>query len=219
MSQTAMISRIHVNLLFPFTHLVCVFADDLGGNLACASYIEHWMSQRHGSGTDSVEGRPHLLVTTTCSDNLDVLVQVECHAHFHTVFESYQVLTVSDHMTSCCEVFKRTLKRLMSDSRRLWRQRHILLNGVDLATIFTHAVDVFSEDASQPVSLLAASRHPAYGLPVADVANHLQHLRSLSVDIFPESVLVELMASALLVQGYPPRFHRTYHVSTGHLLH
>lgn len=214
-SQATMISRIHANLLFPFTHVVCVFADDLGGNRACAWYIQRWMTQRGSAPGSSVEVHPHLLVTTTCPDNLDVLVQVECQAEFHTVFESFQVLTVSDDAASCGEVFHRALRRLVGDSRRLWRRRHALLNSVNLARMFTRAAEIFSEDTTQPTDFLASSRHPACSLSVADVAVHLQHLRSSSAHVFPESVVVELMASALLVQGYPSDFHREYFVAVG----
>lgn len=208
LSQAAMVSRIHVNLLFPFTHVVCIFADDLGGNRGCALYIEHWLNHRCHAGDESIQAHPHLLVTTTCLENLDLLIQVECHASFQTVFESYQVLTVDKEADPCNETFQRTVKRLVSDARRLRRRQHVLLNGVDLAQVFARATEVFSEDASRPADLLASSQHPARSLSPAEVACHLQELRSTSVDVFPEPVLAELMASALLVQGYPPGFHR-----------
>lgn len=208
MSQTALVSRTHVNLLFPFTHVVCVFADDLGGNRACAAYIEHWMNQHRGATGGAVQACPHLLVTTTCLEDLDLLVQVECQASFDSVFESYQVLTVGHDPAAGSDSFERTLKRLISDSRRLRRQHHVLLNGVDLARMFARATEVFSENTRHPADLLACSRHPARLLSVADVAHHLLHLRSLTVNLVPESVLTELTASAFLVQGYPPGFHR-----------
>jgi len=206
--QEDMVAFLHVNLLFPFTHVVCVFADDLGGNRACASYIDSWIRQRRGRTTTSVEARPHLLVATTQVRDADALMQLECHDDFDLVFESFYFLTLdgSAALANCLKL-RRTLNHVIDDARLLRQEQHLLFAGPALADAFSHAAEAISRDATTSTDLLTSLPHPARSLDDRTVARHLQHFLSLAVEHLPAATVIELLASALLVQGYPSTTH------------
>jgi len=203
-----MVTLTHVNLFFPFTHVVCIFADDLGGNRACARYIEGLTRRRAEPLVSCTEACPHLLVVTTGSDALDDLVQVECHDGFHSVFESFQILTLDEGTASSSEKLKTTLQHVIDDARQLRRERHLLFTAVQLAKVFARASEMFSQEPVKPVNLLAAAQHPAQSLSAEHVAHHIKHFLSLSAQHLSRSAIVEHIASALIVQGYPSGIHR-----------
>lgn len=203
-----MIAAVHVNLMFPFTHVVCIFADDLGGNRACARYIERLIGRRIRPSVCRTEASPHLLITTSTSHELDDLVQVECHDGFHSVFESFQVLPLDEATAVGTHKLKTTLSHVIDDARQARRERHLLFNALQLAIVFARASEAFSQDPVKPVDLFTSSQHPAQLLSVKYVAHHLQHFLRLSVGRLSWSTIVEHIASALIVQGYPSGVHR-----------
>ncbi|KAK5947735.1 hypothetical protein OHC33_011251, partial [Knufia fluminis] len=202
-----MVAFVQVNLLFSFSHVVCVFADDLGGNRAAARYVENWTRLRLGTAGE-LEVRPHLLIVTTESRDMDALMQVECHSCFDSTFESlYIVVLDKTAVMSNREKVRRILNHVIEDARQLRQERHLLLSASALADVFSRAVEAIGQDATTRVDLLTLSQHPAHSLARSLVARHLQHFLSLAVGQCPASTIVQLLASALLVQGYIPTAH------------
>ena len=201
-----MVASIQVNLLLPFCHVVCIFAEDLGGNQACASYIRHLIARN--SGSVETQARPDLLVIIEVSNDLDALVQLECNEGFPCVFESLQVLTVPIVVGRSTQKIQATLTCMMSDARRLRRQKLLLFTASHLADVFRTAV---SQDPTTTSDLLSARHYTLNSLPPEQISSHLQHFLSLcSASATSTSIdsIIELLASALLVHCCPPTTHR-----------
>lgn len=198
------ITTIQVNFILPFSHVVCVFADDLGGNYACARYIEGWMRKSFRSTSSRSHANPHLLIATTDSSNLDALVQIECDESFSLIFESFQILSEAGSSRLKFPRLKTTLQHVTDDASRSRGQMHLLFNAADLANLFSFAV---SQDPTKPIDLLISPLHRASSISAQYVVPHLQTFLSLSAGHLSERQAVELVASALLTQYYPPTAH------------
>lgn len=208
-SCESMIATIHVNLLFPFCHVVCMFADDLGGNRSCADYIASLTRCRRSTDDIAIGARPNLLVVSAETQDMDALMQLECQNTFNTVFESFFVVTLTDNRSAAdCEKLRRTLNHVIDDARQLRHEHSLLLSASALADLFSRAVEIISRNPCQCVDLLRASCHPAHLLVRQHVASHLRHFVQLASDQLRKPTIVDLLASALLVQGYPIATHR-----------
>ncbi|KAK5093250.1 hypothetical protein LTS08_008949, partial [Lithohypha guttulata] len=102
---------------------------------------------------------------------------------------------------------RRILNHVIVDARQLRQERHLLLSASALADVFSRAVGAIGQDATTRVDLLTLSQHPAHSLAGSQVARRLQHFLSLAVGPCPPSTIDQLLASALLVQGYIPTTH------------
>lgn len=202
----SMISYIQLNLLFPFTQVVCVFADDFGGNEGCTHYLENWL--RLDCGDSAPRDFPRLVVVTSDAKDVDALVQLECHSRFHTVFDSLAVLTcgvstyASDPNT---QFFQAQLKGILDEVFDDRRTRHSLLNARHTATAFSHALQRFVRHPQNAISLFSCLSTQKISLTLAD---NLNDFFEVAVGLGPSPQMVsEFIASALLVQAYRPQSH------------
>ena len=204
------VSHIHVNLLFPFTHVVCLFASDFGGNKACASYVENWLRIEGSTPDTKIHGVPCLVIATTDPGDIGSLVQLECHTKFNLVFGSLTIVKVevSARAADPGNLFLQAeLRRIMDEARNDRLQGDLLLSAKHLAQTFPRAIRAFANCPHKAINIFSCSDHPAAHVP--SVADHLKAFLSAGIRLgAPTRAVSEFIASAFLVQGYPSYAHR-----------
>lgn len=210
MRQKDIVSHIHVNLLFPFTHVVCLFASDFGGNKACVSYVENWLRIEGSTADTQIHSVPYLVIATTDSGDTGSLVQLECHTKFNLVFGSLTIVNVevSTRAADPGNLFLQAeLRRIMDEARNDRLQCDLLLSAKHLVQAFPRAIRAFANCPHKAINMFSCSDHPAAHVP--SVADHLKAFLSAGIRLgAPPRAVSEFIASAFLVQGYPSYAHR-----------
>ncbi|KAK5070406.1 hypothetical protein LTR64_000077 [Lithohypha guttulata] len=117
-----LLAAIQVNLLFPFCHVVCAFAGDMGGNRLCAGHVALWIKHRNVVGTTSSAARSNLLVISDGECDMDALVQLECQDNFHGIFESFFVVSLTDHWSTADKEKLRKIPSFVTDDARQFHE-------------------------------------------------------------------------------------------------
>jgi hypothetical protein len=204
-----MILYVHINLVFPFAQIVCVFADDLGGNKACARYLENWFRLELQSVETDARSCPQLVVVTADLDDVNALVQTECHPRFNLLFDSLVILTseVSARRSDpAAQFLQARLKSILDDVRRDRQSHHLLLSARHVAGAFSCAIQNFTRNPRKTVDIFLCS----FGTvpSPSNVSHHLSDFFTAAAELNPRPESVsDFIASALLVQAYPPQRH------------
>jgi len=102
-----------------------------------ARYVENWTRLRLGTA-GKLEVRPHLLIVTTESRDMDALMQVECHPYFGSTFELFYIVVLDKTaVMSNREKVRRILNHVIEDARRMRQERHLLVSASALADAFS----------------------------------------------------------------------------------
>jgi hypothetical protein len=204
------VSRIHVNLLLPFTHVVWLFASDMGGNRACVSYVESWLRIEGSMPNTEIRSLPHLVIATNDLGDPGMLVQLECHTKFNLVFGSLTIVNVeaSPRATDPSKLFLQAeLRRILDQARKDRFQCNLLFSAKHLVQTFSAAIGAFAKCPQKVVNIFSCSGHP--GAQVTSAGGHLKAFLSAGVRLGASSNSIsEFIASAFLAQGYPPYTHR-----------
>jgi hypothetical protein len=208
-SRRNMISYTHINLFFPFVQVVCVFADDLGGNKACARYLWNWCQLASRSIESPVRGHPKLVVVNTNLDGVNDLVQVECHPSFGVIFDSLVVLTSEVSKCPCdsaAQFLQAQLKNVLDEARSNLQSQHLLLNARHVEETFSHAIATFTRNPREAIDIFLCSNDNR--VSPSHWEDHLSELMAAVVVLRSEpGAVVDFVSSALLVQAYPPDSH------------
>ncbi|KAK5221547.1 hypothetical protein LTR47_010886 [Exophiala xenobiotica] len=203
------VAHIHLSLLFPFTHIVCVFADDLGGNLACARYLETWLELGVRTAEGNASACPQLVIVTTDTVEVNALVQTESHTKFTSFFDSLVILTsnVSKAPSDPASQFLQArLGHILDDVRDDHRSRHLLFSAQHLVEAFAGAVQQFVRGPRKAVDLFACLAPPID--PLSNFNVILQRFYSIAAKMgVAPAVVFDFIASAMLVQAYHKQSH------------
>lgn len=210
-SRATVVVHLQTNLLTPLAHVVCLFAEDFGGNKACRDYIEQLVSSQHQTSSQRLVTGPQLVVVSEDPSTIDVFVQLECETEFSVVFETLNVVTVDacapPNLTA--QKLRRILRETAKASQIIRSESHMLLTAYHMRRIFHHGVRLFAASPGRGLDILSSADHPAASLSTA-FSTHLKAFVRKSQSLgFERTMVVELLASALLDQGYPEFWHRT----------
>jgi hypothetical protein len=201
------VSHAHLNLLFPFAHVVCLFADDFGGNRKCALHVTDWLRVTERDVQFAMSASPHLVIVTTEPSNTDVLVQAQLHSRFDLFFESLTILPMEAGQGEI--KLDAELKSLMDAARKERLDRQLLFCASDMARMFPHAVRAFAKFPQHPTDFPSCLAHPASFIPAANLQRHLNTFVNTATGLrWSLEVITEFVASALLAQAYPVNIHR-----------
>jgi hypothetical protein len=206
------------HLLFPFSDLVCLFADDLGGVDAVLDHVETWSAVEPTTDLPDFAQRalPRVCIITSGPFTPSSQIQEEAWrdridrlSHLNH-FSSVQVLRFDrDNDTDFHKNFRFFLTNELKTSRVLKRKHLIQFNADHLASFFSQATLHLAADPGKKFSFLAASR--AYR-PVP-CAYHEQ-IRALLCSRVKYGVgfddIAKLIASCLVLDAYPNACHSTY---------
>ena len=200
------VSHVHLNLLFPFALVVCLFADDLGGNSECAEYVTDWLRMKERATQSSMSASPHLVIVTADPTDIDALIQAQCHSRFDSCFESLTVLSVTSQGQIKLDA---ELKRVTDAARKERQDRHLLFCASDMARMFALAVRAFARCPQSSTDFPSCLAHPASLIPAANLQRHLNAFVKAATSLhWSLELITEFMASALLAQAYPVHTHR-----------
>ena len=204
-------------LLFPFSDVVCLFADDLGGVDAVLDLIEIWSAAK--SATDladfAAQALPRVCVITSGSSTPGTQIQEEAwRARLDTAqhfkhFSSVQVLRFDrDNDTVFHKNFRFLIVNELKASRVLKKKHQIQFNADHLTNFFSQAILHLAANSDRKFSFLEASR--AYRpVPFAyrEQIRVLLHTRAKHRIGFDH--IATLIASCLLLDAYPNACHST----------
>lgn len=199
-------------LVFPFTDLVCLFAEDFGGLDATVDRLEAWCTRGRAT-TLPRQALPRACVVISGPLTPEVQIQDEaCHARLETLkchnhFSNVRLLRLHDEVSPGSHAILREVFEDELRTVRTAKEDHLVCFGArHLSGFFSEAVSHLLTGDSDHFGFIAHSRThrpvpPRYpeqiGLLLA-----LREKHSL-----PFEVIVTLISSCLLMDAYPSSCH------------
>ncbi|KAE8554678.1 hypothetical protein EYB25_003219 [Talaromyces marneffei] len=206
---------IFTRLLFPFSDLVCVFADDFASLESVALRIFSWMSN-HNAGQ---EIKTQLLVVTSETGPLDSLRDEDFRSMLHyngcdprEMFSTVKIFRLAGEYLSPPARYQ----RLKDQVYELTSQRYLTRKEMGYDFSFTHFAAFFDRAViytaknQTPFNFITLSR---LGLPsMIDDMDHVKSFLNLALGFDgPYEAIASLLASCILVDAYPYRMHQFAH--------
>ena len=211
---------IHHRLLLPFSDVVCLFVDDLGGIAKVIKRLETWLSQPDSFSVTGI--RPWLVFVvdkelqgdsqTTIRD----LFQGKTKKAAEALFQGYRIfyLSVEGPQTrarrarreSQWDRLHREILALSQLSRRKRRKEDLLLSFSHISELLRCAAGYLTNLDPRPFDIVRASRlkNPT----ATDLQVHLTtFLRTMRSPAAVVDFGIPMIASALILDHYPPGMH------------
>lgn len=202
-------------LLFPFSDLVCIFADDLGGVDAVLDLVETWSVVKCTTDLADIArpALPRVCVITSGSSTPGAQLQEEAWRarldalHYLNHFSSVQVFRFdSDNDLHFHRDLRFLLVNELKASRVLKKEHRIQFNADHLANFFSQAILHLTTNPNDKFSFLAAAR--AYR-PVP--LSYSEQIKTLLCTRAKHGIgfdqIATLIASCLLLDAYPNACH------------
>ena len=205
-----LVDKIHTRLLFNFVDVICIFAEDLGGDNATAEHLLRWT--KCGRPTQRPPShRPCVMVVVPSKNDCRDILQIGNSSLFRDHFESlvvvdmdaYAGLSVLAALLSLKEILRRHADRV----RGLRVEMRALYNAEHLKAFFMAALKDFADDPFMAFDFIKSSKREEQDQQLPD------HLRRFILFCLqqgvPENLVSIFIASALLMNCYPMGMHRT----------
>ncbi|KAL4993992.1 FabD/lysophospholipase-like protein [Aspergillus recurvatus] len=213
-SGHATIDIIYARLLFLFSDLICLFADDFPDLEYLVFRLLEWCDV--GSAMYFPEIRPRLLIIVSEDGELG-------HSRYRDLQASLQ--TISKQLEPCFSFVKifqlagsylsplARYHRLQSEVRShtvemaaTRQKQNLLLSAIHVASLFSKAVQHTAASIADKFNFIAAARR---GNEVGeDYAGHLQTFLAASKrHKTPYDSVASFIASSIIMDAYPPRMH------------
>lgn len=204
-SLTSIVAKLHVSLVFPLCHVVCVFVDDFVDVGACQLYVENWLQHVAPGGPPTPAAQPKLMLFTSYLENVYLLSQIESHQDFSHVFDGLQIVCIDE--PDEIQPIRVALAKSLQHTRHTRSQNHLLFSLRHMSSMFDAAI---SSDLA-PLDTLKMHQSTLDFVRDDRAVAHLQHVLVLYQTRLDQDRLVDLVASALLVQCYPRTVHSGSH--------
>ena len=214
LAQQELADQVHARLLFLFTHVLCIFANDFGTLDQVADQLEAWTALGSAS---SLPGsvHPRLLVVTSIpgadfhADVLRFRLRVLSDPKFADSFSSLNVLNVLSLGRAPRWDFS-ALEAVLCDetnAARLERvNTHTLFSMIHISAFFDMALRDFARSPRHTFDFIQRTREDSPVPPA--FRQHLDSFLNLcSKQKLPESILWEFIASAITMDCFPPDMH------------
>lgn len=214
-----MLDLVYCKLIFPFTDVICIFADDLGGLEAVATMLSTWIDLGAAS-TLSESVRPRVLIVTTEDtfsathyilemESLRERLQDDTGPSRRSSFLSFLVLRLPPDDILQLARHRRLKEVLLQelDKHRLERVKaRVLFSRTHYQALFRVALSHFSRTIESPFDFIRASR---VDNPVEDsFEQHLCEFLYLAHQCYtPYTLLAPFIASYILLDTFPPKMH------------
>jgi hypothetical protein len=207
-AQKGVVSLIQTRLLFPFIHLVCVFAGDWPSSDACVGYLNDWLRGLGGPCQPGLKVSTHLLIVLPSAWAIEPFLQFQCHDNFGRLFCSFEIMYAPENSprSTSRSGLKKVIERLLVDARAERRRAGVLFRACDLENYFCRAFDAFcrSKDGAFDMVQLAAPQCGNF----QDLALHVSHVLGIAARAnVPRHSVATLVACALLTDAFPPAGH------------
>lgn len=220
-TQQDLIDHVHARLLSLFTDVLCIFAQDCGGIDKVAERLAAWTAIGSASSLPP-SVRPRLLVVTSINGNdfhaeaLRFRLRVLSDSKFSDLFSSLNVVNILGLGRAQRGNFSGLGEILGEETRAARRERvntHTLFSMVHLAAFFDMALREFAASPRQTFDFIQHTREDNPTPP--NFQCHLASFMTLcSEQKLPESILWDFIASAIVLDCFPPDMHCKCRVST-----
>ncbi|KAA8652779.1 hypothetical protein EYZ11_003790 [Aspergillus tanneri] len=192
--------------LLPFSHVLCLFAEDLGGVEQAANLLDGWA--RVGRGATQPSMRPRLIVAVEADEGHDP----DKFPFFQRpdapeLYSSVRLFYVSQQNSLSDEARYRPLKeeifKALDWAARDRQETGTFFSAAHLPGLLEQAVRHTARSPQEPFNLIDASR------PLSDPigwTTHLSHFLHQGTGI-PSKTQDAIIASSLLVDAFPPDTH------------
>lgn len=203
---------VFTRLLFPFSDLVCVFADDFASLETVALRIFSWMSNHD----PSQEMKTQLLVVISETGPLDSLRDEDFRLMLHyngrdprEMFSTFKIFRLAGEYLSPPARYQRLKDQVYELTSRRYLSRKEMgydFSFAHFAALFDRAV-IHTATSQTPFDFITLSR---VGLPsMIDDMDHVKSFVNLALRFDgPYEAIASFLASCILVDAYPHRMHR-----------
>ncbi|CAG8074119.1 unnamed protein product [Penicillium olsonii] len=204
-------------LLFMFVDLVCIFADDVGGLNGVRDLLLKWTGMGSASSLPKAI-RPRIIVVTTTSpsvtqdvlDEADFLLDIRStQPEFLRVFSDIRFCYLpSDELSSNARFLSlgADISRQLHDTRFTRLRHKLMFSAAHLGDLFKMATDQICRLPRQKFDFIASTRQQ--NLLDGAFNSHLVDFLKLSGKAtIPYEGIVSHIASAILMDAYPPGMH------------
>ena len=209
----------HARLLFLFTDVICLFAEDIGGFQNVINHLQDWVAIGSASCAPR-QLRPRLIVvvpSTQKSPTYDVLELEDLRFNLlrgaaPDVLESFSEISKfqlgGNHLSPLARYreLKTVLLRHAMEMRHLRTSQRLLFSATHLSRLFSQAVLHTATTLGQPFDTIESSRR---GNPVAEeFGDHVIAFLRLGIRFkMSFDAMASFIASSILVDAYPPGMH------------
>ena len=207
-----LIDQIQSRILFRFVDVICLFADDLGGYGKVAETVGRWIA----NGGDPQFRPPHkpcIIVIGSRGGDFPGAKALRRSTAFRAIFHSLAVWEDVAYADFSSLATQRLLKEALVGKademrevrtclRRLYRASHV-------RNFFRESIKAFSvtQDANISFEEIARLDHGGNG----ELSTHLYNfIQQSACEGFAEVTIACFVASALLMDCFPPQMHRGY---------
>jgi hypothetical protein len=215
-TQHDVTDHIQMRLLSLFTNVLCIFAQDFGGLDQVAERLASWTATGSASSLPA-STHPRLVVVTSIpgpgfrSEALCFRLRVLADPKFSGSFSSLQVVNVLGPSRAPARVHLSALGAVLREEAAAARAErvntHTLFSMIHLAAFFDAALRDFAGLPRHTFDFIRCAREDN---PVsASFQRHVASLMSLgSEKKVPGTILWEFIASAIIMDSFPPDMHR-----------
>jgi hypothetical protein len=211
------VTRLYNQLLLPFSDLVCLFVDDLGGMAKVTEHLRSWLHPDQQFALTGIQPWLLLVVSKDLEVNEQLMLRelIRAQNGVKPRFRGYQVFNIAESVrqtraTKECQnrPWDRLQAKIWSLSGISRRRREGLLFSVPHFSSFIHsAVDRFVDPGKRPLEVVEASR---LKMPVAaDLETHLiTFLKTMRSTETVTTLGIPIITSSFILDHYPPSMHR-----------
>jgi hypothetical protein len=206
-------NRIYCQLLFPFTHILYIFADDIGGPSQLSILFRTWLSLT-GPGSKCSD-RPRLvMVLTNPNSDVDASHAIDDELRTELILHFASAIAVLDlrgrHELSPSARFEPLRRRLSQELDAICSDREeqqLLFSAAHLEALLRRAVQHVVQWSNRPFDIIQATRQDN-DIP-GSIRQHLGNFLALAGHTsLPMPVVASFIAFALILDAYPPGMHR-----------
>jgi hypothetical protein len=206
-------ARLHcyARILLPVMDLVCLFLDEVGGDDQGLSLLQRWIQIASQSSVPYNRRARLIIVQTSTSARWQPdLTAFAALPQYHQCFSQPPVVVDLQHRLSLSPRarFDPLRQVVQSEQQALHAERgrdHTQFSALHLQALVHAAFRAAAQRPPAPFDLVRATR---VDRPVErTVAEHLATFLAQSEDL-PQDNVVDFVASALLLDAYPPGMHR-----------
>jgi hypothetical protein len=207
-------------LVFPFTDVICIFADDVGGLENVGNALVKWAKYGQPLAFPGFV-RPRAIIITGGDSDASVTHSVLEWDDFRfqvlqtdkvdltESFAAIKVIQLAGHHFSPLVRYrglKDVISKALDESRDIKAFYSASFSATHQAALFQNALTHVARTINDPFDIIHSTRKGIEIQP--DYSGHLEHFFSLTAKLkLPYDTIASHVASTILVDAYPPRMH------------